>query len=288
MEIFINEVSLEGQYPTEAEFRDAIKIFIAIFELINLKLQNKKLYKEDNIIYLKYDAIRDSNFTASLNQIKDKSLKTAFRNIVFNKSNPQEWRQEQVHASSDFFDYLTVDSNYKNVNDTSLAEVAERKLQNDNQNYLLLNFLNSSFKIPHPEINRCCLITIVKNNDIINQICVDSIDNKLALEHWLENKFNLTKIEYPSDAPKPPRDEQTILRDTTRFRKTSSRCQDRVIYYELITATYWYVDNLHNGQASHLEVFDRTGKNHLGEADLDGNIDVSKCDRNKTIEDLIN
>lgn len=283
MEIFINEVSLEGQYITEAEFREAIKEFNSIFELINQKIKVKKLYKEDSNIYANYEAIRGSSFNASLNQIKDKSLKIAFINIVFNKLNPKEWRQEQVHSAADLYDCLLQDNDFKNVGDTSLAEVAERKLQNNNNIYLLINFIKSSFKAPHPDISNCCLITIIKNNDELNHICLDTLDSKLALEFWLEQKLNLSKLQYPLDSTKPPRDEQTILQDTARFKKTSFQYDGRCIYCELATGTYWYVDNLHFGKAAHLEVFDKTGTNHLGEADLNGNIDKSKRDSNKTI-----
>jgi hypothetical protein len=284
MEIFINEVSLEGQYLNEAEFRDAVKTFTAIFLLINEKIQKKKLYKGESAIFIKYKAIRGFNFHTSLNLLKDKSLKTAFINIVFNKSNPQEWCTEQLHSSEDLFDCLISDDNCKNVNDTSLAEVTERKLQNPDSEYLLINFANSSFRIAHPNIKNNCLITIIKNNDEINLICLDGIDSKLALEFWLEHKLNVSQLEYSFDSTKSPTDKQTILRDTTIFKKTANKCQARVIYLESNTERYWYVDNLHYGQASHLEVFDKTGKNHLGEADLDGNINYSKSDSDKTID----
>ena len=284
MEIFINEVSLEGQYLNEAEFRDAVKTFTAIFLLINEKIQHKKLYKEESDRIKIYEAIRDSQFHTSLNLLKDKSLKTAFINIVFNKSNPQEWRTEKLHSPEDLFDCLISDDNYKDVSDTSLAEVTERKLQNPDSEYLLINFPNSSFRMAHPNIKNNCLITTIKNNDEINLICLDGIDSKLALECWLEHKLNLSQLEYSSDNKEPPRDKQTILRDTTKFKKTANKCQGRVIYLESNTERYWYVDNFHEGEAAHLEVFDKTGKNHLGEADLDGNINYSKSDSDKTID----
>ena len=135
MEIFINELSLEGQFLTDIEFKESIKIFNSIFELINQNIKNKKTYKEDSNIYANYEAIKGSSFNASLNKLKDKSLKTAFINIVFNKSNPKEWRKERLHSTDDLFDYLTIENDFENVCDTSLAEVAERKLQNNNQQY---------------------------------------------------------------------------------------------------------------------------------------------------------
>lgn len=148
--------------------------------------------------------------------------------------------------------------------------------------YLLINFTNSSFQLPHPHINSCCIISVYKNNDETNLINLDGIDSKSALENWLENKLNLSKVEYDEYSIEPPKDEQTILRDITRFKKTSFRYDGRVIYCEVAIVRYWYVDNLHYGKADHLEVFEKTGY-HIGEADLQGNIDISKKDKDKTI-----
>lgn len=50
------------------------------------------------------------------------------------------------------------------------------------------------------------------------------------------------------------------------------------------TRHYWYVDNLHYGEAAHLEVFDSHGKKHIGESDLEGNIDKTKSDSHKRID----
>ncbi|MBG1269688.1 hypothetical protein F8S12_26560 [Nostoc sp. WHI] len=123
----------------------------------------------------------------------------------------------------------------------------------------------------------------MKNNVEDNQICIDGVDSKPALEYWLENKLNLSSLEYSLDITEPPRDEHTILRDTTRFQKKSRKYNGRCIYCELLTGMYWYVDNLHYGEAAHLEVFDKRGY-HIGEADLQGNIDTSKKDKDKTID----
>jgi hypothetical protein len=283
MEIFINEVSLEGQYFTNAEFKEAVIAFKAIFDLINEKIKDKQIYKDNSKLFV-YEAIKGSNFSQSLNKIEDKSLKTAFKNVIFNKLNAKEWREEQLHSSTDSFDCLIINEQYKVVNDTSLAEVAERKLQNSNSKYLLINFINSSFNLTHhPHITKCCLITIVKNSNGENCIKLDSLDNKSALENWLEHTFNLSRLEYDESSKDPPTDEQTILREEKRFEKTSCNYQGRAIYREIETGRYWYIDNLHFGKAAHLEVFNKAG-HHLGEADLKGKINKSKKDKNKTIK----
>ncbi|WP_199301923.1 hypothetical protein [Pseudanabaena cinerea] len=281
MEIFTNEVSLEGQYTSESEFVSAIKDFIEIFKLLNKKTNNKQVYKEDSKLFVNYNAIRESNFSASLNIIKDKSLKQAFVEIVFNKQNPKEWRKEQLHCPNDLFDYLNNETS-KNVNDTSLAEISERSLRNKDSIYLVINFKNSTFNLLHPDIKDCCIIPIIKNNDETQLIKLDGIDSYLALQNWLEVKLSLSRIEYDLLSKYPPKDQQTILRDTQRFQKTQNIYDGRTIYREILNDRYWYVDNLHFGQASHIEVFNAQG-NHIGESDLEGNIDETKKDLNKKI-----
>lgn len=54
--------------------------------------------------------------------------------------------------------------------------------------------------------------------------------------------------------------------------------QGAAVYRELSTGRYWYQDMLHK---THYEVFDKTGKKHLGEADLEGELDTSKKDTSK-------
>jgi len=282
MEIFINEVSLEGQYFNKTEFEDALTKLIHIFELIDEKIQDRILYREDSDRLVIYEAIRSSNFMTSLNKV-NQDARQRFKSRVFNRLNPKEWRKEQLHSPDDWFHYIS-DENCKDVRDTSLAEVAERKLQNPDNKHLVINFINSSFRVPHPTIKSNCLMIIVKNKDEVNQICLDGIDSKQALEFWLEYNLNLSTLEYALDSTKPPRDVQTILRDSTRFQKTLRKYDGRFIYCELATGYYWYVDNFHHGQAAHLEVFDKTGKNHLGEADLKGEINKSKSDPTKSID----
>lgn len=54
--------------------------------------------------------------------------------------------------------------------------------------------------------------------------------------------------------------------------------QGATVYKEKSTGYYWYLDNFHK---THYEVFDKTGKKHIGEANLDGKIDFSRADSKK-------
>lgn len=280
MEVFINEVSLEGQYISNTEFAESIKNFITILTDLKQKIQDYSIYK-DTQTFLSYEAIKNQSFQQSLNSLRDKSQKRAFTNILFNKINPIEWRSQRIHSASDNFDCLMFDKSYKNIQNTSLAEVAERKLQNNTKTYLIINFVNSSFKIPHHEIKDCYVISIIKNNDEHNLIDLEGIHNKSGLINWI-NKISINYIKYDHQSQIPPRDEQTILSNIKKFKKTMKKFQGRIIYHEINYGRYWYVDNLHYGKAAHIEVFDGNGQ-HIGEASLEGLIDFSKQDPNKRI-----
>lgn len=283
IEIFINEVSLKGQYSTQKEFEEALKIIKSIFEFINLLKQqyiDKKTYYTK--VLVNYESIKGNNFQSSLNQIKDKSLKRSIINIIFNKVSPKDWQEERIHSEEDNFDYLDGED-YKDAANTSLAEATERQLINLDSKYLLINFIDSCFQCPHQEIIECNYISIAKNNDTKNIIQLDSIDNKVGLQNWLKISCQLSQFNYDESSTNPPTDKQTILRDTNRFERTQNQYHGRTIYKERETGYLWYVDNLHYGKPAHLEVFDKTGKIHIGESDLEGNIDGAKSDKKKSI-----
>ena len=283
IEMFINEVSLQGQYSTQKEFEEAAKVIKSIFEFINLlKKQyiSQKTYSTKVIV--NYESIKGNNFQSSLNQIKEKSLKRSIINIIFNKVSPKDWQKERIHSEQDNFDYVDGED-YKDATNTSLAEATQRQLINLDSKYLLINFIDSCFQCPNQEIRECNSISIVKNNDTENLIQLDSIDQKVGLQNWLEKSCQLSQLNYDESSSSPPTDTQTILKDTHRFKRTKNLYDGRTIYEEKETGYLWYVDNLHYGKSAHLEVFDNTGKNHIGESDLEGKIDRTKSDIKKSI-----
>jgi hypothetical protein len=258
MEIFINEMSLQGQYPAETNFAQAVRQLIRIFAAVH----EKKLtsYKNHDIL-LNRKAIQDDYFTSSFEQIRDKSLKVAFREIIFNKNNPKDWTTQQKHQSKDVF-YCEILDDF--VNDTTLAEVAERVfLQEDEKRRVLVHFKASSFqKTP---------ISIFRNDDDLkNPILLDGVETKEDFEKW----FNLSPV-----------DPEKWLKTELLFQKTTFQVQGKPIYKHLQTGQYWYIDNFHKQQQGnrHFEVFDASGKNHLGEADLNGNLDITKADNRKKL-----
>ncbi len=270
MEIFINELSFHEQFYDRSEFKQAIKIFYSVFIELNRKKIEHALYWDENLFQI-YKAIENEIFISSLNKIGDKSLRQALINILRNKLNVKDWKLEQLHSSDDWFEW-----NKDLVTDTSLAELAERKFRNRNLLGLLINFPQSKFA-------NLSVIVIIKNQDEENPINLDCVENKGSLTEWFETNLHLSSIEYDCTSTSPPTDTQTILRDTDRFEPTSMFPQGRRVYREIETGYYWYVDNKHCGRGSHLEVFSSQGK-HIGVADLDGNIDISKVDPRKRLD----
>lgn len=73
----------------------------------------------------------------------------------------------------------------------------------------------------------------------------------------------------PIPESRPPRDEETVLADGSRdFTRTGRTYQGRQIYRDA-DGRYYYVDNLHRGAASEIEVFSDTGA-HLGTMSPEG------------------
>ncbi len=255
MEIYINECSLIGQYFSETEFSEAVKTFVGIFVQVN----EKKItaYKNGSVL-LHRKALLESVFTSSFEQIRDKSLKLAFGQIVFNRTNPKDWTLDQKHSLNDAFICPIID---EFVEGTVLAEVAERNLQDKNKMpRLLINFKSSPFDATE--------IHVFKDDENFeNPISLDCIDNQLDFDTWLSLYEIAKKANY-------------YLVESGFFRKTSSQVQGQSIYQHNGNGQYWYLDNFHK---NHFEVFNEQ-QEHIGVADLEGNLDTTKKVNGRTID----
>jgi hypothetical protein len=267
MQIFINECSLHSQYYSADEFTEAIRIFYQILSYLNELKIEKTIYKNPTL-FVNYKAIRDEVFGSSLKKaLRDKSIGTSLKNLLFNKQNAIDWSKEQKHSLEDIFE-----CNDENVTATSMAELAERKIIDNDLIGALVNFQKSKFT------NEIACVT--KNKKWT--IDLDCIINKTSLLNLLRKHSLLQDYDYSSK--EPPADCQTILVDIKRFKRTARPYQHgRKVYQEIETKYYWYVDNMHFGESSHLEVFDSNG-DHLGESDLSGNIDRLKNDTSKKLK----
>lgn len=264
--MFINEYSLHEQYHDVSEFEESVKLMVLLVQTVKDRAPPRTLYKSE--LMENYRAIGGQDFRASLNKIRDLQIRENFVRIVYDRSNSIVWQTEQKHNSDDKFRFAGED-----VGGTSMAELAERKMDDLDLACALLNFMNSP--IPGQQT-----ISIVKNER--DNADLLSFSMRRPLDEWLDSVLDFFRFEYPHDAQVPPRDRQTILRDGLRFEATNETRQGRRVYRELTTRYFWYVDNRHFGPSAHLEVFDKRGGN-LGRADLGGNIIPGTREENRAI-----
>lgn len=78
---------------------------------------------------------------------------------------------------------------------------------------------------------------------------------------------------------------KSLLDNPTRFVPTGKiyTPSKQQIYKEINTGYYWYLDYQHKENKKHFEVFDSTGKLHLGEADMNGIINERAKKPGRTI-----
>lgn len=77
------------------------------------------------------------------------------------------------------------------------------------------------------------------------------------------------------------------IRNKALFQPTRYMWEKQRIYKKLSDGTLWYFDYFHRDNRMHFEVFDATGKVHLGEASIDGILNYQRADENKKIDNLI-
>lgn len=136
--------------------------------------------------------------------------------------------------------------NGTNVSGTSIAEACER-------DKVIISFT-------HPDFLNTTL-DISKENEII------PIDNLLEQCNYSTLKINRGLIQV------------FALDDIKRFSRSNLFRQGKTVYREIITGYYWYLDALHK---NHYEVFN-SNEEHIGVADLKGNIDTSKRVNGRTL-----
>lgn len=271
MGAFINEISLEGQYSTINEFEKGLN---ELRSIIN-KIKDIEVSSDVSKISL-LSAIKNEFFDQSFNQISDISVKRAFNNIYYNKANVKNWREDQIIDIAEYFFWK--EGKNENVKNSSVAELAQRKINVIFKPYLLINFRGSRF-------SKHLTIKIEKSStrEIVEVHCCD--DNASFL-NWLSTNYK--EFNYDNDPGKAPNDNQTLLRDHTRFEKLThvNRVNGRILFREKTTNQIWYVDSNHKGnQDPHLEVFSSDGKKYIGESDLEGTkiTPPSKSQKNRKI-----
>lgn len=244
VQVFINESSLHGQYK-EHSIEDNIKDFLRTLSFINCQQFKSEVFTTQ-LFFNVSKAIENQHIGCILER-NNTLKKTFFDNI----KNISKWENEQIHDSTACYVYEEEDFVGK-----SIAELAERKLQNQEIKDVLVNFPESRFENKEN-------IEVYKNK-IHNIVLHCSFDEDSILRCFIQHNLIDPNQKYDVNCRYSPRDYQTVLNDSEKFVVTKHRNQSRKVFERIGHDQLWTVDNLHYGKDAHIEVFHKVTGEHLG------------------------
>jgi hypothetical protein len=243
MQIFINEKSLHAQF-TPHTIERAIRNLLTCLRVVRETTNNFTLLTTQS--FFNHTAIPGVHLQAILST--NQQLKNVF---IENIKAAVKWENQRFHNLPSAYFYNSID-----YFDSSIGEVAERKIQNAHLVTFLLNFTDSIFA-------QLINFTITRDDGataLLECSCEETEVVNWLIRHGIINPAHF----YDVNSKFPPRDYQTILRDETVFELTHFRNQGRKVYRRKGLSQLWVVDNLHFGREAHIEVFDEDTKAHLG------------------------
>src|SRR5688572_6442413 len=181
MEIFLNDCSFHEQYFERAKLETGFRIFAGTLNVLQDISVDYTLFREP---HLPYRAFRAEILTASMNRITDHSL-TRLLFEILNRTNVANWRENPIHSPVDSFVCGNLD-----VRDTSLAELAERKLRRGDLVAALINFPGSRYQSK-------LQLDVIKNEASTSQL--SCVEHKSQLAAWLKDTLNLGVSDYDYD-----------------------------------------------------------------------------------------
>lgn len=244
MQVFINEKSLQGQYSADT-VAVGITTFIETLSILEKIKKQGTIYK--STLLFNEQAIKGIHLNSILSSNGD--LLNSFLN---NLKSAIKWEETQIHNPED--EYIWKE---EIVSGSSVAELAESRIQNNTLIGLLLNFSNSTYA---KEIQ----IEVVKNKT--DYVQIDCSHNEKTIVAWLR-KYKLISAHdaYDEKLKIPPFDDQTILADA-RFEITEYKNKGRRAYRLKGTNQLWVVDASegHLFGKPHIEIFDEKDGLHMG------------------------
>lgn len=250
----INPYSMQISSHTVTEFETYLdKIFITIVKIGKLARENSK----EVCIYSDTD-------------IKDSYSFKDYRNDLEKRNRDLSYYIKQIQHRSPYYDY---------INNDEFENIANQKILIYGQEYTNANIFYFAVK------NDGCLISVPLER-IWAKEKIDFSANTITFSIWNlfdddKDRFNniiseLFKYDFLLDNP-------------IRFEPTGKIYypSKQPIYREKSTGYYWYYDYMHKDNKKHFEVFDSTGKTHIGEADMNGIINKRARKQGRTIEQYL-
>lgn len=239
MRFYLNELSIESQFYDTAAVENAIQTIVDIIDIIKITIKVDHLLLKNAFICNRCFK-NNQPFWQSINRI-NRNLRQRFL-LVINR-HASTWNEAPIHNENDSF--IVTNINNQEVRGSSIAEAAERTIQNTSRLNFIINFINSTYS-PYRHI------VVTKNQSDYN-ISINAFDNNaqiitafpITFDYYLQNNIS-------------------EFTDTGRFCRM---CNSRV--YLDGKGRYWVFDRHHN---SHYEIYNHS-KEHIGIADLDGRVD---------------
>lgn len=257
-EAFLNERSFSNQFHDRDDFQLAIVRFVGLVEQARRAVVSGRgsLWMSERLA----DSVvqKGMPLRKCLNTLPSADLKNQFVDIVFNRACPKCWESEPNRHSPDGRYQCTdalPDSFARDVCNTSIAELAERKRQRHERIGCLLNVSLS------PLSGRAQVTVDAEGTDVL----LDCLESEASLTKWLKQLQTIP--EYGAESNYPPLDEQTCLSDRSVFLSTTRLNKNRRVFQKITSGEFYSVDSLHYGAGAELEVFDKYGR-HKGTADI--------------------
>lgn len=255
---FLNERSFCNPFYDRDRFQEAIIQFVGLVDRVRhaVSTDGGSIWRSERLP----DAVVHNGMPLRqcLNKLAGADLKEQFVDIVFNRACPKCWEAEPNRHSPDGRYQCTdelLHSFERDVRDTSMAELAERKRQSPERIGCLLNVSPSPLSGRHQ-------VTVDAEG---TPVLLDCLESEANLTNWLKQLQTIPK--YGPESKHPPLDEQTCLANCNVFQPTSRRNKDRRVFQKITSGEFYAVDSLHFGAAAELEVFDKYGR-HKGSADI--------------------
>jgi len=246
----------------EISYKRFVKEYSETISAISRKNSVKLFYDSDNIKYF-IEACREFENDCYLNKAENQ-----IRGII--PQNSTDIKDKGKSKKDESCIYVLWNSNefpYIKLTLKIIEEIAERIIlyQNEenekNEKFLLFNISKNI------ETDRNVLLVCKDDKhsqDMPKFAHIPYIIDKCGLDSWLSKNHIGT----------------LSLSNNNNFEETKLFKQGKQVYQEIKTGNYWYLDNLHK---NHYEVFD-SNKNHIGEANLQGEIDRTKKIKGRTME----
>lgn len=230
--IYINEKSFKGQNSDVASVEKAVVSLLDCLSVFDGCNPNTvKIHKYySGLLYTVPLA-----FDLCIQNLGNKDLKRKFKLALRNAVNWEVSPLSQVGAV-----YL-----YKGL-DVSWSSMSESY---ENTFPLLVNLSRSDIDEP--------VVSIDKKEDGCVEVASHS-DASVVIREVIKNGWRQQTYNYGSSVP--PRDEESILVDASKFEATEHRYNGRQMYRRKGTNNLCYIDRKHFGAAAHIEEFNEVTK----------------------------